>query len=63
MASSVPVDDQFKFQREYSNGELYAHVTGSYSFYGASGGPEQAENAYLEKRRLIMTRTHLASKV
>jgi peptidoglycan glycosyltransferase len=47
VASSVPVDDQFKFQREYSNGELYAHVTGSYSFYGASGGLEQAENAYL----------------
>ena len=47
VASSVPVDDQFKFQREYSNGELYAHVTGSYSFYGASGGLEQSENAYL----------------
>ena len=47
VATSVPVDDQFKFQREYSDGELYAHVTGFYSFYGASGGLEQSENAYL----------------
>lgn len=49
VASSVPVDDQFKFQREYSNGSS-THVTGSYSFYGASGELEQAENAYLSGR-------------
>ena len=42
VASSVPSDDQYKFQRVYSDGELYAHVTGFYSFYGASGGLEQA---------------------
>jgi penicillin-binding protein A len=47
IASSVPSDDQFKFQRVYSEGELYAHVTGFYSFYGASGGLEQAENSFL----------------
>jgi penicillin-binding protein A len=47
VASSVPSDDQYKFQREYSDGELYAHVTGFYSFYGASGGLEQAENSFL----------------
>ena len=47
VARSVPSDDQYKFQREYSEGELYAHVTGFYSFYGASGGLEQAENSFL----------------
>ena len=43
----MPIDDEYKFQREYGEGRLYAHVTGFYSFYGASGGLEQAENALL----------------
>jgi peptidoglycan glycosyltransferase len=47
VAKSVPVDDEYKYQRVYDEGKLYAHVTGSYSFYGASGGLEQAENAFL----------------
>ncbi|MBR7742550.1 penicillin-binding protein 2 [Phycicoccus sp. BSK3Z-2] len=47
VARSVPTDDEFRFQREYADGELYSHVTGFYSFYGASGGLEQAENALL----------------
>jgi len=47
IALSEPSDDEFKFQREYDPGELYAHVTGFYSFYGASGGLEQGENALL----------------
>ncbi|HSO65849.1 MAG TPA: penicillin-binding transpeptidase domain-containing protein, partial [Ornithinibacter sp.] len=47
VARSVPSDDQYKFQREYGAGPLYAHVTGSYSFYGAQGGLERAENALL----------------
>lgn len=47
IARSVPVDDEYKFQREYPKGRLYAHVTGFYSFYGAVGGLEQAENALL----------------
>ena len=47
VAKSVPVDDEFKYQRVYPEGKLYAHVTGSYSFFGASGGLEQAENALL----------------
>lgn len=47
VARSVPSDDQYKFQREYGEGPLYAHVTGYYSFYGAQGGLEQAENALL----------------
>ncbi len=47
IASSKPSDDEYKFQRVYSEPELYAHVTGSYSFYGATGGLEQAEDALL----------------
>lgn len=47
VATSVPVDDEFKFQREYPEGPLYSHVTGFYSFYGAVGGLEQSENALL----------------
>ena len=39
VASSVPVDDPFGYQRVYADpGELYAHVTGYYSIvYGRSG--------------------------
>ena len=47
IARSVPVDDEYTFQREYPKGRQYAHVTGFYSFYGAVGGLEQAENALL----------------
>jgi len=38
VVTSVPVDDRFKFQRTYSPGELYAHVTGFSSVvFGATG--------------------------
>lgn len=38
VAESVPVDDQFKYQRQYPLPFRYAHVTGFYSYiYGASG--------------------------
>jgi len=38
IAVSKPVKDQYKFQRSYPQGELYAPVTGFYSYvYGASG--------------------------
>ncbi|WP_299444962.1 penicillin-binding protein 2 [uncultured Phycicoccus sp.] len=47
VATSVPTDDEFKFQREYPEDGRYAHVTGFYSFYGAVGGLEQAEDALL----------------
>jgi peptidoglycan glycosyltransferase len=47
IATSEESDDEFKYQRIYSPGERYAHVTGFYSFYGASGGLEQSENALL----------------
>lgn len=47
VAKSVPVDDEYKFQRVYDEATLYSHVTGSYSFFGALGGLEQAENSML----------------
>jgi peptidoglycan glycosyltransferase len=47
VATSVPVDDEYTYQRVYDKGRLYGHVTGSYSFYGALGGLEQAENEFL----------------
>lgn len=47
VARSVPSDDEYKFQRVYDEGARYAHVTGYYSFFGASGGLERAENPFL----------------
>ncbi|MGL5819591.1 MAG: peptidoglycan D,D-transpeptidase FtsI family protein [Phycicoccus sp.] len=47
VARSVPSDDEYKFQRVYDDPGLYAHVTGYYSFFGANGGLEQAENPFL----------------
>ncbi len=48
IARSTPVDDALKWQRVYTEPELYAHLTGYYSFdYGAGGGLEGAENSLL----------------
>ncbi|HMM94379.1 penicillin-binding transpeptidase domain-containing protein [Phycicoccus sp.] len=47
VARSVATKDEFKFQRTYEDPTLWAHVTGFYSFYGAVGGLEQAENSLL----------------
>ncbi|GAA2736587.1 penicillin-binding transpeptidase domain-containing protein [Pedococcus aerophilus] len=48
VAKSVASDDELKWLRTYPKGELYAHLTGYYSFtYGAGGGIEGAENALL----------------
>lgn len=38
VAQTVPIKDRFKFQRTYSDGKLYAPITGFYSYlYGATG--------------------------
>ncbi|MFW5473081.1 peptidoglycan D,D-transpeptidase FtsI family protein [Knoellia sp. CPCC 206450] len=47
IAKSVPVDDEYKWLRTYPGKTAYAHITGYYSFYGAGGGLEQAENGLL----------------
>ncbi|MDN5789639.1 MAG: penicillin-binding protein 2 [Micrococcales bacterium] len=43
VAESVPVDDQFEWQRKYPQGELYSHVTGFYSY--SVGNPLGLEHA------------------
>jgi peptidoglycan glycosyltransferase len=48
VARSVPSDDELKFQRTYSDGPLFAHLTGYYSFvYGAGRGVESGEDSLL----------------
>lgn len=38
LARSVPIDSQYRYQREYPEGDLYGHITGYYSFtLGATG--------------------------
>jgi len=46
LARSVPSDDRFQYQREYPEGDLYAALTGYFSYvYGATG----LERAYNEE--------------
>ena len=48
IAKSVPSKDELKWLRTYPKKDLYAHVTGYYSFtYGAGGGIEGAEDSLL----------------
>jgi peptidoglycan glycosyltransferase len=46
VAKSIPTRERLKYQREYSDGKVYAPVTGYYSVYGAAG-IEKAENDLL----------------
>jgi penicillin-binding protein A len=47
MAKTVPSKDRFKYQRVYPNGELYAPITGFYSYDRASSALERSYNAQL----------------
>lgn len=47
VAVSVPVDDPYKFQREYTNGPLYSSVTGYFTLNQGNTGVEGALNDYL----------------
>ncbi|HEY6801750.1 MAG TPA: penicillin-binding protein 2 [Agromyces sp.] len=47
IAFSQPSDDNYKFQRVYSNGQLYAPVTGYIPVNGEATGLEQSLNDYL----------------
>ncbi len=47
IAKSVATKDQFKWLRTYPQGKEYAHITGYYSFFGAAGGLEAAEQSLL----------------
>ncbi|MEU4390948.1 penicillin-binding transpeptidase domain-containing protein [Kribbella sp. NPDC023855] len=47
IAQSKEADDKYKYQRTYSNGPLYAPVTGYYSFQFGRGGIELNQNSEL----------------
>lgn len=48
IVSSVPVNDPFNYQRTYTNGPLYAPVTGYYSIGPGRSALEASENALLD---------------
>jgi penicillin-binding protein A len=50
VAESVKVDDPFKYQRKYSDGELYSTVTGFYSIVNGKTELELAANDQLTGR-------------
>jgi peptidoglycan glycosyltransferase len=47
IASSVPIDDPFGYQRQYANGALYAPITGYYSVVYQRSGIEEYMNTEL----------------
>lgn len=47
VVSSVPSDDAFGFQRTYTDGPLFSHVTGYFSIVFGRDGIERAENDVL----------------
>ncbi|HTN58379.1 MAG TPA: penicillin-binding protein 2, partial [Protaetiibacter sp.] len=50
IAQSTPSNDQYRFQRVYPEGELYAPVTGYFTLHGENTGLEGALNNYLSGR-------------
>jgi len=47
IAESVAVDDEYKYQRQYTNGPLYSAVTGYFTLNQGNTGVEGALNDYL----------------
>ncbi len=47
VAQSVPVDDEFKFQRRYPQAQKYAHLTGYYSYTYGRNAVELTQNDIL----------------
>ena len=47
VATSVRTEGEFTYLRRYPEKSAYAHVTGYFSFFGAAGGLELAENSLL----------------
>lgn len=47
LAQSVPVDDDFRFLRQYANPLVYAPVTGFFTLNQGLSGIEATENSYL----------------
>ena len=58
VADSVRADDVYKFQRRYTDGPLYAPVTGYFSYIYGRGGLEYSQNPILSggDNRLFVSR-------
>lgn len=58
IAQSVPSDDEYTFQREYPEGELYANLTGYFSYIYGRGAVENSQNRVLSgsDNRLFVNR-------
>lgn len=50
IAQSTPSDDEYRFQREYPQAELYAPITGYFTLHGENTGLEGMLNPYLSGR-------------
>ncbi len=57
IASSVPSDDEYKYQRQYPAAKLYSAVAGYYGLY-TSAGLERSQNDFLsgEDQRLFVSK-------
>lgn len=58
IAESVPIDSQFRFQRQYTEPELYAKITGYFTFDQGRRALENAQNSILSgsDNRLFVNR-------
>ncbi|HUP70475.1 MAG TPA: penicillin-binding protein 2 [Acidimicrobiales bacterium] len=56
VARSVPVDDDFERLREYPEGELFAHISGYFSFTYGTEGVERTYGSDLAGRSVAMKR-------
>jgi len=56
VARSVPTDDAFKRQREYPEGDLFAHVAGYFSFTYGTEGVERTYASDLAGRSVALKR-------
>ena len=58
VAESVRSNDEYKYQRRYSDGKLYAPITGYFSYIYGRGGLEYSENPVLSgsDNRLFVSR-------
>ena len=53
IASSVPSDDLYKFQRQYANGPLYSGVTGYFTLNQGTTGIERSLNLFVEPQGTV----------
>ena len=58
VAESVPSNDEYKYQRRYADGKLYAPITGYFSYIYGRGGLEYSQNPVLSgsDNRLFVSR-------